>query len=103
MQRLEALERHPGAAGDKLEDSRSHLIVEAVHGAPEPAHNVRLPGAVLEARVLLPVLQVYLAQTADHQLKYRKHGESGRGKHMLEAAATLVHLLIDSPVHVIDH
>lgn len=69
LQRLEALQRHAATSGDELQEARASLLVEHVDGLPEPAHHVRVVGAVLEARVRLPVSHVDLAQTADHQLR----------------------------------
>lgn len=61
LERLEALQGNSGGAGDKLQQAGSTLLVERLHGFPEPLHNVAVWGAVFEPRVGLPVVDVDFA------------------------------------------
>lgn len=72
---LEALQGNPGGAGDKLQQPRSSLLVEGLHGFPEPLHDVAVRGAVFEPRVGLPVVDVDFAQAAYDQLQVRGRKE----------------------------
>ena len=72
LQCLKALQWNSWASSDKLQQAGSHLIIKVVHSPPEPAHYVRLGCAVLEARVFLPVIQVYLTQATNHQLQRKE-------------------------------
>ena len=79
LQCLEALQGYSWASCDKLQHPRPHLVVKAVDSSPEPAHNVALPRAVLEACVLFPVIQVNLAQAPDHQLQKELRSSTALG------------------------
>ena len=69
LQCFEALQRNTRGAGDKLEESAPPLLVEGLHGVPEPLHTVALGRAVLEPRVRLPVVDVDLPQATHNQLR----------------------------------
>lgn len=68
LQSLEALQRHSGGACDKLQQPGPPLLVEGLHGLPEPPDDVAVRHTVLQARVGLPVVQVDLVQPTYDQL-----------------------------------
>lgn len=69
LERLEALQGNSGGAGDELQQAGSALLVEGLHGFPEPFDDVALCRAVLEARVGLPVVDVDFTQATYDQLR----------------------------------
>lgn len=68
LQSLEALERDPSGAGDELQEPGPPLLVEGLHGLPEPPHDVAVGHAVFQPSVGLPVAHVDFIQAADDQL-----------------------------------
>lgn len=69
LEGLEALQGNSGGAGDKLQQPGSALLVEGLHGFPEPFHNVAIWSAVFEPRVGLPVVDVDFTQATYDQLQ----------------------------------
>lgn len=51
LQRPEALQRHPRAASDELQEAGAHLLRVGVDGAPEPLDDGRVGRAVLQSGV----------------------------------------------------
>lgn len=68
LEGLEALQRHPGGTGDKLQQPSSSLLLEGLHRPPEPADHPAVRGAVLQPGVGAPVCDVNLPQAAHYQL-----------------------------------
>lgn len=68
LQRLEALERDARGPRDELQEPGPPLLVEGLHGLPEPPDDVAVGHTVLQPSVGLPVAQVYFIQAANYQL-----------------------------------
>jgi len=75
LEGLEALQRNSGGAGDELQQPGPALLVEGLHGLPEPLDAAALRRAVLEPRVRLPVVDVDFAEAAHDQLRGRRESE----------------------------
>lgn len=71
LEGLEALQRNPGRARNKLQQPGSALLVKRLHCLPEPLDYVAVRGAVLETRVGLPIIDVDFAQATHDEL----HGQ----------------------------
>lgn len=68
LEGLEALQRHPGGTGDKLQQPSSSLLLKGLHRPPEPADHPAVRRAVLQPGVGAPVRNVNLPQAAHYQL-----------------------------------
>lgn len=77
LEGLEALQGDSRGAGDELQQPRTPLLIIGLHGPPEPLDYVAVGRAVLQTRVGLPVVDVYLTQTTDNELD---GGEERKGK-----------------------
>ena len=71
LQSLEALERDPSGPGHELQQPGPPLLIEGLHGLPEPADDVAVGHTVLQPSVGLPVAHVDLIQAAYDQLRRR--------------------------------
>lgn len=69
------MQRNSGGAGDKLQQPGSALLLEGLHGFPEPFDDVAVRSAVFEPRVGLPVVDVDLTQAAHDQLQAENSGQ----------------------------
>lgn len=68
LQSLEALERHSRGSCHELQESGPPLLIKGLHCLPEPSDDVAVGHTMLQARVRLPVIQVYFIQPAYYQL-----------------------------------
>lgn len=75
LEGLEALQRNPGGASHKLQQSSSALLIKRLHRLPEPLDNVAVGSAVLKTRVGLPVVDVDFAKAAHNELHSRERSK----------------------------
>lgn len=68
---LEAIHRHARSARDKLQETRTHLVIEGQNDTPEPLHsNVICMVVALVQCVLLPILDVDVLDSAHKQFQF---------------------------------
>lgn len=62
------MERHSRGSCHELQESGPPLLIKGLHCLPEPSDDVAVGHTMLQARIRLPVIQVYLIQPAYYQL-----------------------------------